>query len=106
MPQMKKLCTASNLPEAHLMCGLLEQAGISARVFNANAQGGVGQLPFTEAWPEVWVERDRDLPRARDIVQAFEQAPAVSGSLRCPGCSEDNPSTFQLCWNCGEALVS
>ena len=102
--QLKKLCSASNLPEAHLLRGLLEQAGISVRVFNENAQGGLGQLPFTEAWPEVWVAEERDLPRALEIVQAFERAPAVSATLRCPGCSEDNPSTFQLCWNCGEAL--
>lgn len=101
---VKKLYSASDLPEAHLLRGLLEQAGISVRVFNENAQGGLGQLPFTEAWPEVWVTEERDLARAREIVQAFERAPTVSANLRCPGCAEDNPSTFQLCWKCGAAL--
>jgi hypothetical protein len=102
---VKKLYRAANLPDAHILRGLLEQAGISVRVFNENAQSGVGQLPFTEAWPELWVTEERDLPRAREIVQAFESAPAVSGSLRCPGCAEDNPNTFQVCWNCGVALA-
>jgi Putative prokaryotic signal transducing protein len=101
---VKKLYRAANLPDAHILRGLLEQAGISVRVFNENAQSGVGQLPFTEAWPEIWVAEERDLARAREIVQAFESAPPVSGSLRCPGCSEDNPNTFQVCWNCGVAL--
>jgi hypothetical protein len=101
---VKKLYHAANLPDAHLLRGLLGQAGIEAHVFNENAQSGVGQLPFTEAWPEVWVSRDRALPRAREIVQAFECTPAVSTMLRCPGCAEENPGTFQLCWNCGASL--
>jgi hypothetical protein len=101
---VKKLYRAANLPDAHILRGLLAQAGIEAHVFNENAQGGLGQLPFTEAWPEVWVAQDRDLPRALDIVQAFECRPAVSADLRCPGCAEENPSSFQLCWRCGTSL--
>jgi hypothetical protein len=94
---MKKLYRAANLPDAHLLRGLLGQAGIEAHVFNENAQGGVGQLPFTEAWPEVWISEERDLRRAREVVQAFEQAPAAAGALRCSSCGEENPNTFQLC---------
>jgi Putative prokaryotic signal transducing protein len=101
---VKKLYRAANLPDAHILRGLLAQAGIQAHVFNENAQGGLGQLPFTEAWPEVWVSEDRDLIRAREIVQAFERSPEVSASVRCPGCAEDNPSSFQLCWSCGASL--
>ena len=101
---MKKLYRAANLPEAHLLRGLLAQAGIEALVFNENAQGGVGQLPFTEAWPEVWVAQDRDLARARDIVESFEGRSATGADLRCPSCAEDNPGSFQSCWRCGAAL--
>jgi hypothetical protein len=101
---VKKLYRAANLPDAHILRGLLAQAGIETHVFNENAQGGLGQLPFTEAWPEVWVAQDRDLPRARDIVQAFECKPAVSADVGCSGCGEENPSSFQLCWRCGTSL--
>ena len=101
---MKKLYRAANLPDAHILRGLLAQAGIQAHVFNENAQGGLGQLPFTEAWPEVWVSEDRDLIRAREIVQAFECSPEASASVRCPACTEENPSSFQLCWSCGKSL--
>ena len=102
---VKKLCRAANLPEAHLLRGLLAQAGIEALVFNENAQGGVGQLPFTEAWPEVWLAEDRDLARARDIVQAFEGRSAIAADVRCPSCAEDNPGSFQSCWSCGASLA-
>lgn len=101
---MKKLYRAANLPDAHIVRSLLAQAGIQAHVFNENAQGGLGQLPFTEAWPEVWVCEDRDLTRAREIVQAFECSPEVSTSVHCSACSEENPSSFQLCWSCGKSL--
>jgi hypothetical protein len=42
--------------------------------------------------------------RARHLLEAFEHMPAICSSLRCPQCSEDNPTTFQLCWNCGTGL--
>ena len=101
---VKKLYSASSLPDAHLIRNLLEQAGIEAHVFNENAQSGVGQLPVMEAYPQVWIVNEHDLERARRIVEAFEQMPAIRSNLRCDRCSEDNPTTFQLCWNCGAAL--
>jgi len=101
---MKKLYRAANLPDAHLLRGLLAQAGIEAHVFNENAQGGLGQLPFTEAWPEVWLSEERDLARAREVVRAFERPSAAGATLHCVGCGEENPGTFQLCWNCGDAV--
>ena len=101
---MKRLCRASSLPDAHILRGLLEQSGIVARVFNENAQSGVGQLPVSEAQPELWLDDERDLSRAQAVLSEFEAAPRVTGSLRCSRCAEDNPANFQVCWNCGATL--
>ena len=101
---MKRIYSAANLQDAHIVLGLLAHAGIEARVFNANAQGGLGEIPFTHAYPEVWVVDDADLRRARDLVQGYERAPSETGSARCTACGEDNPANFQLCWKCGAAL--
>jgi len=101
---LKKLYSAVSLPDAHLIRNLLEEAGIEAHVLNENAQGGVGQLPVMEAYPQIWIVDERDLPRARKLIEAFESMPAIGNNLRCTYCSEDNPSTFQLCWNCGSSL--
>jgi hypothetical protein len=101
---LKKLYSAASLPDAHLIRNLLDQAGIEAHVFNENAQGGVGQLPVMEAYPQIWIAHEGDLQRARQILEAFEHMPAISSDLRCEQCAEDNPSTFQLCWNCGSSL--
>ncbi len=101
---MKRLCKAPSLPDAHILLGVLDQAGIEAHVFNANASSGAGQLPVTEACPEIWLAREADFDRARDVVRRFEQAPRVTGTTRCAGCGEDSPANFQVCWNCGAGL--
>jgi hypothetical protein len=98
---MLRLCTAATLPEAHLLRDLLAQAGIEAMVFNENAQGGLGELPFTHAWPEIWIASPSDSERARGIVAAQERPVPAGPDRPCLACGEANPFHFQLCWQCG-----
>lgn len=101
---MFKVYSAATLPDAHMMRGLLAQAGIEARVFNENAVGGMGEIPFTHVYPEVWVVSERDLRRARELIREFERPVANPGSVACANCGEESPGNFQTCWNCGEAI--
>ena len=102
---MRRLYTAANLPEAYLLLHLLDEAAVPARVFNENAQGGVGELPFTHTYPEIWIEDAADEDRARRIIAEFEQTQRRAvGSRRCDRCCEDNPDNFEVCWNCGTTL--
>ncbi len=101
---MKRLCRAVSLPDAHILRGLLAQAGIEAHVFNENAQSGAGQLPVTEAYPELWLAHEQDLERAQALVKDFESSPKVTGRVFCPACGEENPANFQLCWHCNGTL--
>lgn len=101
---MLRLYSAATLPDAHLLCQLLAHAGIEAHVFNENAQSGMGEIPFTHAWPEVWIERDADMKRAREIVRSFERPPVHGADVVCPSCRERNPGNFELCWSCGTGL--
>ncbi len=97
---MIKAYTAANLQDAHILLGLLHAEGIDARIFNANAQGGVGEIPFTNAYPEVWIVHESDAARARSIFAAFERPESSAQSNRCAACGEDNPPGFEICWNC------
>jgi putative signal transducing protein len=101
---MQKLCRAGNLQEAYLILHRLEQAGIAARVLNEHAQSGLGQLPFTHTYPEVWVLESDDAPRARTIVDEYERQAAPVPPRRCRSCAEENPGNFELCWRCGAGL--
>ena len=98
---MIRIYQAANLPQAHLVAGLLRQAGIDARVLKENAQGGLGDIPFGEAYPEVWIEHETDEVRAKEIVAEFESVPVEIASVACPVCGEENPGNFELCWKCG-----
>ena len=101
---MKKIYSAANLMEAHIMLDLLGQSGIDARLFNENAQGAAGQIPFTHAYPEVWIMKDSDLERGKIVVNNYESSPVESGVVFCRTCGEENPRNFQLCWHCGAGL--
>jgi hypothetical protein len=101
---VKRVYSAATLPDAHLVLGLLAQAGIEAKVFNENAQGGMGEIPFTHAWPEVWIVDERDAARARELVRQFERPQAPQGARRCVPCGEESPGNFQVCWHCGAEL--
>ena len=97
---MRRVYSAAMLPDAHLIADLLGHAGIEARVFNENAQGGLGEIPFIHAWPEVWVVDDRDTERARALIRAHEGTNTLA-QVACPACGEASPANFQICWNCG-----
>jgi len=103
---MKKIYSAANLVEAQIMLDLLGHAGIKARLFNQHAQGGVGELAFTEAYPEVWVIDDIDYERGMQVANAYDCAPIETGVVFCSACGEENPRNFQLCWQCGAGLES
>jgi len=99
---MLRVYSAASLPDAHLVRGLLGQAGIDATVFNENLQGGLGEIPFTHAYPEVWIVDERDLQRAREVIRQIERPAPGLGSIVCPRCQQGSPGHFQICWNCGE----
>ncbi len=103
---MKKVYTANNLMEAQIVLDLLEHAYIPAKLFNQHAQGVMGEIPFTHAYPEVWVIRDDDYTRGKSVVTSYEKTPTANGVICCPSCGEENPLNFQLCWKCGSGLES
>ncbi len=101
---MVRLYSAANLPDAQILLDLLKAKGIPARIFNENAQGGLGEIPFTHTYPEIWLVDDRDVVRAQEVVTEFERSAEAEGTRRCPGCGEENPKNFQICWHCNRSL--
>ena len=101
---MLRVYEAADLQDAHILLGLLAQAGIQARVFNEHARSGMGDIPFGETYPEVWVEDDRDVLPARKIVAEYQSRAGVEGVVVCSACGEESPGNFAVCWNCGTRL--
>ncbi len=82
----------------------LKAAGIEARVLNEHAQGGMGEIPFTQTYPEIWIMRESDMGSARKIIAALARAPVSQRAIRCHACAEINPPGFEICWHCGQTL--
>jgi len=97
-----KLFTAGDIIEARLFQAFLRSQGIDAVIKNESLQTGLGELPFVELWPEVWLIRVRDRDKARQLLAGFISGETI-GEWSCPICGERNPDTFELCWVCAKA---
>ena len=75
-----------------------------SRIFNANAASIAGELPIEAALPQIWVERDDDAPRAKELIDSYFRHGEIGPARHCPKCGEENPGSFDLCWNCGTGL--
>jgi len=103
---MKKIYTAKNPIDAHLLKGALEGEKIQAIVqgdFLWNARGEVPISPETS--PSVWITNDADYERAVQVLEDFESQ-EMSGHFqaeewKCDNCNETNEAQFLECWNCG-----
>jgi len=100
-----KIYSAGNITDAYLLHNLLTEARIETQILNEYAQGGVGELSFTHAYPELWLVNAVDRERARNIIETFEQRQDPIGSIPCPHCDENNPDSFEVCWRCQTPLV-
>ena len=101
---MLKIYSAGNITDAYLLQSLLAEADIETRILNEYAQGGIGELSFTHAYPELWLINADDAARARDIIEKFEHRGESIGSSLCPNCGENNPDSFEICWRCQSDL--
>ncbi|NJC87183.1 MAG: DUF2007 domain-containing protein [Desulfuromonas sp.] len=101
---MKKLHTFSHRerPFATLLKERLAAEGIVCLVRNDELSTALGEIPFVECYPELWVVDDEVYPRARLLLdQWLEDAVQAPLEWTCPNCSERVEGQFQSCWKCG-----
>ena len=72
---MKRVHIAPTLLDAQLAADALASLGIATHIFNANAAGALGEVPFMQAQPEVWVDDDAQAARARSRISATPRFP-------------------------------
>ena len=102
---MYKIHSAENLQTAYLIQSLLAKEGIKTQILNEYAQGGIGDISFIQAYPEIWLINEADKNSAQSIIDQFEQTDNSVESVICPNCNEENPDTFEVCWHCLSPLV-
>jgi len=98
---MKKVSSGDSLITISHYKNILVSEGIPAFLKNEHLGSIIGEMPFLEVWPEVWVENDLDYDRAKQLIDAatiLEESP--SASWRCTNCGEENEGQFAACWSC------
>lgn len=97
---MKRFMSCMNLVEAHHVANLLGSAGIRSELRNTFLAGAVGELPFMDVGPQIWIDERQDEAVARKIVEESRQAP-LQAAWVCDSCGEPSEGQFAQCWNCG-----
>ncbi|MBW8307235.1 MAG: DUF2007 domain-containing protein [Thiobacillus sp.] len=100
---MKRVFIAPSLLDAQLAVDALASLGIVTHIFNVNAAGALGEVPFMQVQPEVWVDDDGQEARAHEVLAGLRDAPPRDEKT-CAHCGELNPGNFLSCWQCGRAL--
>ena len=81
---------------------VLEMHNIECYIQGEYRSGAAGEIPPTEAWPELWVVDPSNVEKAKRLVdQALEPAGPAQLGWTCPNCKEVNEGQFGRCWNCG-----
>lgn len=105
-PVMRKLVTCKNMAQAGLLEGLLTGSGIACEIRGEYLSMALGELPFTECYPELWVAGDEDFKRAQAVLAQWGSADdQPQASWICQGCGEENEGQFGSCWRCGRAAT-
>ncbi|MDJ0711261.1 MAG: DUF2007 domain-containing protein [Woeseiaceae bacterium] len=102
---MKKLTSAETLVLINHYQNLLASEGIPTEVRNQHLGSIMGEVPFFETWPQLWVVNDLHYDRAMQLIKAAD-AESPAESWACQECGEDNEGQFGACWNCGHSIDS
>ncbi len=100
---MKKLTSAPVLVTIHHYQNVLEAEGIPTQIRNEFAGGVLGEVPFHETWPQLWVVNDLDYDRAKQLIDGSALDESPTDAWNCRQCGEENEGQFAACWHCGAA---
>lgn len=100
---MKKLTSSESLITINHYRNLLAAEGIATQIRNEHLGSIMGEMPFVETWPEIWVVNDLDFDRATQLIESVEtESPAMP--WKCRKCGEVNEGQFAACWKCSSSV--
>jgi len=101
---MKKLHVFSyrDRAQAALIQEILTHEGIPCLLRNDHLSSALGEIPFVECYPELWVVDDEIFLRARKILDGWlKDAVNSDKPWICHKCGEQSEGQFGACWSCG-----
>jgi hypothetical protein len=104
---LKKLFSSQSAFEIQAVRSELDALSIPYLVKNEFAGGALGELPWQEAQPELWLVDESWYARASKVIDALfsvnsEQTSPSHQDWVCSECGEENGGAFEVCWQCNE----
>lgn len=100
---MKRILSSESLAEISHYKNVLEQNGVRCLIKNEQLSGALGEVPFLECLPELWVLKETDLDRAETLLTELRKESTGGEAWTCSSCNQENEAQFGACWNCGAA---
>ena len=94
---MVKIHSSLNGMEVHNLKNVLESNDIRCEIRGEYVRAAIGEVPVTEAYVELWVDKTEQ-EQARRILSDAVNRP--SPPWTCPKCRESIDAGFEQCWNC------
>ncbi len=103
---MREVYRASDPLHATVIKDFLETQGIPSIVQGEFMYAVMGETFLSH--PSVWVLRDADFDRARDLIAEFERQTKQKDAQtwQCGNCGEVLEAQFSECWRCGTSRSS
>ena len=101
---MKKLHVFSyrDRAQAALIQEILTNEGIHCLLRNDQLSSALGEIPFVECYPELWVVDDEVYPRAQTFLNGWlRDSSCTNEPWYCLVCGEQSEGHFGACWACG-----
>ena len=98
---MKRVYSADSIVQVTHIKNVLSAEGIRAEIRNDRLGSVIGEIPFLETWPELWVAQ-LDFDRSQELIEQELHGPGLDEpSWTCRPCGEQIDGQFMECWNCG-----
>lgn len=83
------------------MQSVLESNGIATFVKNQFGSSVMGEVPFVEVCPQLFILNEKDLSKAQALLQETSPVETSDQSWVCSKCRTEIEGQFEQCWNCG-----
>jgi hypothetical protein len=99
---MKLLMRCDHLLQAQHLANVLNAAAIPCEVRNVALGGAIGDIPWLECAPQLWLRHDSDEAIARRLLDELDEG-VNAAPWACAACDEPIEPQFAACWRCGTA---
>jgi hypothetical protein len=101
---MKKLTSSESLVMINHWKNILESEGIACELRNEHLGSVLGEVPFFEVWPQLWIVNDLDFDRAQQLISDDVLVESPMEQWQCRYCGETNEGQFGACWSCAKPV--